>query len=170
MHSAPDSDYNDGLSRPTRGQKIEKKTDVTMIVVIASSVLAIFIILIALSQGVREEGGDIIDNPDHEVVSDEKIDQIHSLYREYKKNNYHLENGIEFILRTDGKLSETQIQQIVKIYLKNLEIPETAIPIIGNEGDFQKWKKNGKVRIIITRQLATKKFVDYFDESYRVNY
>lgn len=170
MHSAPDSDYSDGLSRPTRGQKIEKKTDVTMIVVIAGSVLAILIIIIALSQGVREEGGDRIDNPDYEVVSEEKIDPIHELYREETKNNYHLENGIELILRTDGRLSDAQCLQIINIYTKNLEMAENAIPIIGDEGKYLTWKKNGKVKIIFTRQQENKKFDDYFNRSFIVKY
>ncbi|MCD4656061.1 MAG: zinc-ribbon domain-containing protein [Planctomycetes bacterium] len=170
MHSAPDSDYEDGLSRPTRGQKIEKKTDVTTIVVIAGVILAVIIVLVSLSKSVREEGGHDISSPDHEVVTEEKVDPLTELFRVYSIDNYNPETGIEIILRTDGRLSDSQCKQIISLYQKNLINPVTAIPIVGDEGKFNTWQSNeGKILIIFTRQHENKKFEDYYKQNFTVN-
>ena len=110
------------------------------------------------------------DKPDNEGLSEEKVDPIYNLFREYSKDNHNPENGIEIILRTDGKLSDSQCKQIIKLYTNKLVVEETAIPIIGDEGKFNIWKKNGKVVIIFTRQHENRKFEDYYKHGLTIAY
>ncbi|MCD4656369.1 MAG: hypothetical protein K8S87_02380, partial [Planctomycetes bacterium] len=110
------------------------------------------------------------DNPDHEALTEEKFDPIYKLFRVYSVNNFNPENGIEIILRTEERLRDSQLKQIIRIYTKNLENAETAIPIIGDVEKFNIWKKSGKVAIIFTRQREDKKFEDYYKLSLTITY
>ena len=80
------------------------------------------------------------------------------------------DDRFEIILRTNGKISAAQINEVVTYYQNVLRVKETAVPVIGNETEFRIWQQNGgNVKITFTRKTATK-FEDYAKKPFAVPY